>query len=351
MPMLLPNIVLLVLASDNYESLQITLKSLNHTLINEEKVVVGLNGNNSLNSRITEYVAQKWCMYKPDSRFTVRPLCAPAKPFFAIKEIIANSEHFKDAEYICKLDDDIIPLKKNWVQVLANQYAHLSEKSNVGFVTGLINNNCWGFKELVSIYNKKSDYEKIHSYKTVAGWQGVRTVKPGEIDDGDFGTIWHYPYIARGLHEWTSLQIDEFLQATSELPFKQIPLETYYSIGCTLFKKEFWTDLNEVDYSTEIDEMMIHRKCLRNKLQKWSAMDQPIIHLFYTNHKIINLDILEPISNALANYFNDNSFVVDRTNIKKQFSSAFKQQLLLMNEDIILTKECLGMFLKNVEVI
>lgn len=97
--------------------------------------------------------------------------------------------------------------------------------------------------------------------------------------------------------------------------------------------------------------MIIHRNCLRNKLQKWAVMDEPIIHLFYTNHKIINLDILEPISHALTNYFSDGSFVMDRTIIEKQFSSAIKQQLLSMNEDIILTKECLGMFLKNVEVV
>lgn len=237
--MLLSNIVIVVLASDNYESLQITLRSLDHTLVNDEKVVVILNGTNSLNSRIVEYVAQKWSTQKPSLRFAVRPLCSPAKPLYAVKEIIANSQHFKDAEYICKLDDDIIPLKKNWVQVLANHYVSLSQKLNVGFVTGLINNNCWGFKELVSIFNRQSDYSKIHSYETIAGWTGVRTVKPGEIDDGDFGTIWQYPYIARWVHEWTSFQIDKFLQITAGMHLKQIPLETYYSIGCILFKRSF----------------------------------------------------------------------------------------------------------------
>lgn len=349
--MLLSNIVLLVLASDNYESLQITLRSLDHTLIHEERVVIILNGTNSLNSRIVEYVAQKWCMQKPTSRFAIRPLCAPAKPLFAIKEVITNSEHFEDTEYICKIDDDIIPLKPNWVQVFANHYVALSQKSNVGFVTGLINNNCWGFKELVSIYNKKKEFSKIHSYETIAGWEGVRTVKPGEIDDGDFGTIWHYPYIARWLHEWTSFEIDKFLETVAKLHLKQIPLETYYSIGCILFKKDFWNDLNEVDYTTEIDEMIIHRKCLKNKWQKWAVMNEPFIHLFYSNHKIINLDILKPISHALANHFNDEAFVKDRMNTDKQFSLAFKQQLSLRNEDIVLTKECLGTFLKNVEIV
>lgn len=349
--MLLPNIVVLVLASDAYESLQITLRSLDHTLINKEKVVIILNGTNSLNSRITEYIAQKWCMQNAASRFAVRPLCAPAKPFFAIKEVIANSEHFKDAEYICKIDDDIIPLKKNWVQTLANYYISLSRKTDVGFVTGLINNNCWGFKELVSIYNKKSDYEKIHSHKTIAGWQGVRTVKPGEIDDGDFGTIWHYPYIARWMHEWTSFQIHDFLQATAGLPVKEVPLETYYSIGCILCKKQFWLDLNEVDYSSEIDERIVHRKCLENKWQKWAVMNEPVIHLFYNNHKIINLDILEPISQALANHFNDEGFIKDRITVEKQFSSSFKQQLSLLNEDIVLMKDRIQAFFENVEIV
>lgn len=347
----LTNVVLLVLASDNFESLQLTLRSLDHTLINEEKVVVILNGNNSLNARIVEFVAQKWCREKPDLRFAVRPLCAPAKPFYAIKEIIANSRHFKDAEYVCKIDDDIIPLKSNWLQVLANHYASLSKELNIGFVTGLINNNCWGFKELVFIYNKKTEYSQIHSYNTVAGWQGVRTIKPGEIDDGDFGTIWHYPFIARWVHEWTSVHIDEFLQKTAGLNLKQIPLETYYSIGCILFKKEFWTKLSETEYSTEIDERIIHRKCLENKWQKWAVMNEPFIHLFYNNHKIINLDILEPISHALANYFNNEGFIQDRVLIEKQFSSAFNQQLSLLNEDIILMKERIQVFFENVEIV
>ena len=47
----MPSSILIVLASYDYESLQITLKSLDHTLMNKEKVIIILNGNHSLNSR------------------------------------------------------------------------------------------------------------------------------------------------------------------------------------------------------------------------------------------------------------------------------------------------------------
>lgn len=97
--------------------------------------------------------------------------------------------------------------------------------------------------------------------------------------------------------------------------------------------------------------MIIHRKCLKNKWQKWAVMDEPLIHLFYNNHKIINLDILEPISHALANYFNDDGFVKDRIIVEKHFSSAFKQQLSSLNEDIILIKERIQLFFENVQIV
>src|SRR5690242_394094 len=152
-----PSSILIVLASFDYESLQIILKSLDHTLMNEEKVIIILNGNHSLNSRIVEYVARKWSEKKPASRHVIRPLGSPAEPFLAIKEVIISSEHFKAVKFICKIDDDIIALKKNWIVALQNEYVNLCKNSDLGFITGLINNNCWGFKELVSLYKKTEE--------------------------------------------------------------------------------------------------------------------------------------------------------------------------------------------------
>lgn len=94
---------------------------------------------------IVEYVARKWSEKKPASRYVIRPSGSPTEPFLSIKEAIIRSEHFKAVKFICKIDDDIIALKKNWIVALQNEYVNLSKNSDLGFITGLINNNCWGF--------------------------------------------------------------------------------------------------------------------------------------------------------------------------------------------------------------
>lgn len=318
--------VLIVLASYDYESLLVTLNGLDCTLNNKEKVVVILNGNQSLAARIVEYVARKWSMARPDTRFVIKPLSAPTDPFFAIKEVIHQSGLFKDAEYICKIDDDIIPLKKDWLQHLLLQYRQLSRTRNIGFVTGLININCWGFNELLTLYNKWPAYKGIHCYKTVAGWGGTRTVNEGAIDIDDFGTIWQYPFIARWVHEWTSLAIPAFLKKVSALKPKQIPFETYYSIGCMLTAKDFWESLDADTYYSVIDEKIIHNHCLVTQAEKWAVMNEPILHLFYNNHRVINSDLLLPVCRSLAKYFKDDRFVNGIVHLREQFSVALNNQ-------------------------
>ncbi len=347
----MPSSILIVLASYDYESLQITLKSLDHTLMNKEKVIIILNGNHSLNSRIVEYVAWKWSKKKPSLRFVIKPLSSPAEPFIAIKEVINKSEHFKEAKFICKIDDDIIPLKKDWLGILQNHYMNLSKNSEVGFVTGLINNNCWGFKELVSLYNKMEEYRHIHCYETIAGWEGSRIVNKGEIDDGEFGTAWQYPYIGRWIHEWTSLRIEEFIQKTKNLNCKLIPSETYYSIGCIFAEKSFWMALDEERYASRLDEKIIHKYCYENNKQKWAVMNQPFLHLFYNNHRIINADLITPICKSLSEYFNDENFIEDRIQLKEQFENAIQDQWQKLTDDITFTKDKLYNFLNNVELI
>ncbi len=80
------NTILLILASYDYESLQTTLNSLDHTLLNKERVIIILNGNTSLPSRIVEYVARKWSAKKPETRFVIRPLASPVEPFSPSKK-------------------------------------------------------------------------------------------------------------------------------------------------------------------------------------------------------------------------------------------------------------------------
>ncbi len=70
------------------------------------------------------------------------------------------------------------------------------------------------------------EYKHIHCYETVAGWEGSRILKKGEIDDDELGTTWQYPYIGRWVHEWTSLNLNEFINSVQNLDCKLIPPET-----------------------------------------------------------------------------------------------------------------------------
>jgi hypothetical protein len=297
---------LVVLACYDFESLQITLNALEYTIDKNEIVVIILNGVNTHASAVVERISRTWAGLSPGNRFVVRPLCSGAKAFYAITEVLANYKPLEKIRYICKIDDDIIPLKKDWLNELAGAYLNLSRQRKIGFTTGLINNNCWGFNVLLDIYDKRKDYEIMFNYKTRAG--DPDKFKPGQINDGFYGTVWQEPYCAWWVHQWTSLQIQSFLDQTASLSYAVIPPETGYSIGCLFFEKQFWLDLDPAKYNSIIDEEIIHFTCADNGKGKWVVMNQPIIHLFYFNQRLANRDILDPIINALCSHFNSGVF-------------------------------------------
>lgn len=343
-------IALIVLACKDYESLQLTLATLSHTVVNGERIIIILNGDNGLRSAIVEYVARTWCAEQPQCRFAVKPLSAPAEPFFAIKEILEEYNLLKGVKYICKIDDDIIPLKVNWLPSLLAAYQSVSRQHRIGFVTGLINNNCWGAEELLAIFHKWEEYKDIHSYRTRTGWGCRRIIEVGEMDHQDFGTMWQHPFVARWVHQWTSLRICQFIDGTNHLTIKEIPASIYYSIGCILFEKGFWIDLCPETFNSTTDEMMIYLKCRDEQYQKWAVMDQPVIHLFYNQQRQINHDLLNEIAASLASHFHDESISTQLEALKIKFQPAIQGQMVAMQEDFLRIKERIDLLLNNVDI-
>ncbi|RFM34938.1 hypothetical protein [Chitinophaga silvisoli] len=343
-------IAIIVLACKDYESLQLTLGALNHTVLNGEKVIIILNGDNALRSGITEYVARTWCAAQPQNRFVVKPLCAPAEPYFAIREVLETYPQLKDTRYICKIDDDIIPIKPNWLPELLAAYKAAAGRQRTGFVTGLINNNCWATEELITLYDKWEEYNQLHGYQTHTGWGGRRVTEAGRMDYQDFGTLWHYPYIARWVHQWTSLDLPRFIDITHPLPVKEIPLSVYYSIGCMLFEKEFWLSFVPEDFNSTTDEMIVFLKCRDEHYHKWAVMNQPMIHLFYTRHRLINQDLLDDINASLASHFQDPAMSGQLKALRQQFQPALQQQMATMQEDFVRMRERIDLLLNNVEI-
>ncbi len=319
------NRAVVVLAAYDYEALNLTLNMLDITLDPNEKVVVILNGKRCFNGEMVERVARDWAIINQKNRHVIRPLCSGGDALFAIKEVLSTSSILKDVTYICKIDDDLIPLNKGWLDSLANCYKEQTlAGQNPAFTTGLINNNAWGFKQLVELFNKQEEYSYLMPSKSKSG-TGI--VHGGEIADGFCGTVWEYPYLAWWIHQWTSLSPEDFIEKTKGLSCKQIPADTHYSIGQMFFEKNFWLQLNTRKYFTTFDELLIHKHCQDQNLTKWAVMHEPAIHLFYYVQRVPNKDLIKLIAARLTHYFGQDSINKIQWQTEEEKIAALSEQV------------------------
>lgn len=296
---------IVLLAAYDACSLYLNLKSLDKTLSPDETVVIILNGKRGVRSAYVESIARDW-IENNTCRFVVRPLNYGNDPYNSIKEVICNFEPLKNKDFICKIDDDLIPIKKGWLDDLYSEYIKSEENSKVGFVTSLINNNAWGFSELIEIFDKKEEYRKIMNYPSASG-TGI--VNSGEVANGVNGTIWQYPYLAKWCHEWTLLDIENYLDKTKQLKTKEISLDTHYSIGCIFFRKELWSDVEKINQIVNFDELAIHMYCKQNSLRKIAVMNQPMGHLYYFIQRKANASMFPLFAQSLSEYWQDKTFL------------------------------------------
>lgn len=291
------NRAILLLAAYDSQALYLTLNSLTKTTDKDETIVVVLNGKNGIRSAMVEDVAREW-VKQSENYHVVRPLNYGKDPYTSLKQVLEEFEPLKEVEYICKIDDDLVPLKMGWMNDL--QKAYISNQ-NVGFTTGLINNNPWGFSELLNIFNKKEEYKEINNFKSESGEEGI--INPGDIASGLNGTIWQFPYLSKWCHQWTLLDIENYIKKTEVLSNKEIPLDTHYSIGCIFFKKDFWSDLQEINNLTNFDERSVHLYCKNNNLKKIAVMSQPMGHLFFYVQRKANMKLMPEFANSLSSYW------------------------------------------------
>lgn len=300
------NRILLLLAAYDYESLYIALESIDKTVCEDEDIVIVLNGKRGIRSALVEETARDWAAKHPEHRHIVKPLSYGKEPYYALTEVIDEFPLLKKTEFICKIDDDLIPLKKGWLDDLQDTYVEKEkEYGQIGFVTSLINNNAWGFNKLLDIFDKRDEYKSIMNFKSISG---TGNVKAGEVADGYCGTVWQYPYLAKWIHSWTLLKIVSFINKTDSLPTEEIDINTHYSIGCLFFRRELWLKLKGLEKDTVFDELMIHLHCKNEKLKKIAVMNQPMGHLFYYNQRQANCSLLPDVRKSLCQYWGDNIF-------------------------------------------
>jgi hypothetical protein len=320
------NRAVIILAAFDFESLQLTLNAIDQTLEKDEKVVLILNGRRCFKDQIVETIGRIWAAKNPNYRFVVRPLCSGREPYYAIKEVLENFDELKNVQFIAKIDDDLIPLKRGWLDELEDVFVNNNKNNDIGFVTSLINNNAWGFKKIVELYNKQDEYNQIMNYDSYHNLP-KEVLKKGLISDGLDGTVWQYPYVAKWIHSWTSLEIPKFIEKTSNLNIEEIPLKTHYSIGCMYFEKKLWSSLEPIEEGTTFDEMLINKYCLKYRKRKISLLSQPMLHLFYFTQRVCNRDILPLIANSLSQYFDDDSFI----NIRYQ---TLEERIIELQEEL-----------------
>jgi hypothetical protein len=296
---------IVLLAAYDATALYLALQSLSKTVSDDDVVVVILNGKRGIRAASVEDVSRAWAKGRPN-RFVVRPLNYGNDPYNSIKEVLEGFPVLQDRDFICKIDDDLIPLQVGWLDKLHLEYLAREQHSPVGFVTSLINNNAWGFAQLIDIFDKEAEYRQIMNYPSTSG-EGQ--VAAGEVASGVFGSVWQYPYLAKWCHEWTLLDTKNYIEKTAGLASREIPPDTHYSIGCIFFRKQLWTDCADINALVNFDELAIHRYCQQQGLKKVAVMNEPMGHLYYFIQRKANASLFPLFAQALASHWQDNGFM------------------------------------------
>ncbi|WP_128094179.1 hypothetical protein [Brucella pituitosa] len=283
-------IAILMLACKDYEATELALAC--HMSYGNPDIPFFIlqNCRGSYDAERTLQVAKRYQSLYP-KQIRVIDNIGPAYPYKSISELL-TSEQFMEFDLICKVDDDAFPITPGWIENLLTLWdrKYAEHGDQLAYVTPLINNNCWGFPEILKVMNLEEEYFKKYARDHYAGAGSDKKIHPAkEIVTGTDGTIWQLPYLARWIHEKTTLKPDEFVNATKELTAVEIPSVDRYSIGCILFKKSFW---QKIDDGGRDDEHMMHQYCRKNNLLIFCQRSIPFSHMAYFNQREENRDIV-----------------------------------------------------------
>jgi hypothetical protein len=213
-------LAILMLACRDYEALELSLAC--HMAYHDHDVAFYIlqNCRESYDSERSLAVARRYQMLFPKSIHVIERI-TPRPAYRAIAE--ALERELADYDLICKVDDDAFPINGGWIKKLLECWKQSEERlsESLAYVTPLINNNNWGFAEVIKIMGLENDYKVsvAREHRVGAGTQiaPYKVISPDVVETGTNGTIWGYPYLARWIHEQTTLQPDKFLAATRGL--------------------------------------------------------------------------------------------------------------------------------------
>jgi hypothetical protein len=287
-------VAIVMLACRDYEAMELSLACHAAYLPEGVPFFILQNCRGNYDAERTLAVARRYERLFPRT-ITVIDEFAPAAPYHSIAALLA-SKRFADVDVVCKVDDDAFPIAHGWLDTLIHCWTEALSQSNraLAYVTPLINNNIWGFPQTLDAMDLRDAFFAEAAIEHRVGDSGgnapAQIVSASEIHTGTCGTIWGYPHIARWLHDRTTLDPDSFIAATRGLGPVEVPNQDRYSIGCILFRKELWA---QIDDGGRDDEHMLQQYCKRTKHRIVCARSVPFVHLAYYSQREENRDIVE----------------------------------------------------------
>ena len=298
---------IIILAYADYESLELALAThARFTVDSGVPIYILQNGRGTYDTERTYSVGRRYESLYPN---TVRVIThiPPQKPYLSIKQLL-HDDIFSQYEYIIKLDDDVMVLTPNWVDQLIDCYLKSYEKDsdNLAYVTSLVNNNPFGFKTLIESCEELSReyFEKLARPHLIGcapddNYNPYQIVSKDTVFGGGFGTIWRLPYVARWLHEKTTMNPSYYIDSVKKLGTVEVNAKERYSINCMLFEKSLWDDIG--DGGTD-DEHMLHVYCLLKRKRIFANLAVPMIHIaFYSQREEVR-DMLPQIRNVFTDF-------------------------------------------------
>lgn len=302
-------IAVVILAYADYESLEVSLAAHMKFAQPGVKYYILQNGRGTYDTEKTYRVALRYHYLFPN-QVEVVDWIKPQPPYFSIKELL-NSQAMAQYNYICKIDDDVFPVTENWLKNLFDCYDESYAKygDNLAYVSGLVNNHYSGFEKILDFMDIKQKYLTEVAREHLVGFDGIgfreeQIVSKEEIYSGGAGTIMRYPYIARWLHEQTTLDINNYINKCGFKDNFEFNSDERMSINCILFKKNFW---NIVEDSSPYED--------EHRMHMWSKKHHPnivvcpkalMVHLLYNSHREENKDMMPQIKAYYQKFLNLN---------------------------------------------
>lgn len=288
----LSNTAILILTCNDFEALDLTVNQVLRTTPEEVPIYLlsncaGLPGAD---------ICEDMCRFTARAQYGRVHWINPGTRQPAYHGIARAIETDIKEKYILKLDDDVFPVASGWLEALIESYAR-QDQDRIGYVSGMVNNNPYGFSQLVQLPELRASYDAMMagphmSGVSIPGYQEFRVQGPGEIDPGGWGTIWQFPHLARWIHEETTLQPDRYAAMVKDLTPADIDTSARYSINVMLFERDIW---GAVAHGGQDDEEMFHLYCHQNNRQIIVERNIPFVHLYFGPQKRYIVDLLEKV--------------------------------------------------------